>query len=60
MTCDLTYSENPENNGIGRRHYSNSSVFDGVTKQIILPNTYKITFTLQKCFMVIELYKVKT
>ena len=42
--------------------------FGGVTKQIVLPDTYKITFFLNGsvytaqllCFMVIELFKVKT
>ena len=34
----------PENNGIVRRHYSNTKdVFDVVTKQIILPDTYQFT-----------------
>ena len=38
------------------------SVFDGVRKQIVLPDIFKITFFCEMglCFMVIELFKVKT
>ena len=32
-----------ENSGIGRRHFSNILVFDAVTKQIVLLDTYLIT-----------------
>ena len=63
VTIENNYSDNPENNGLGRRHHSNTK-----GHLMVLPDTHKITFLWNGsdytakllCFMVTELFKVKT